>query len=479
LTMLAQKSFSIEDQARFAEVSGDHNPIHIDPVSSRRTQAGSPVVHGISLLLWALNSLAAARPNLPPLRGLRSQFKKMVYLHELVSLVAEDVDSDGVRLCLLNDGILKCEMILDFRVHPSVASSWATADLEERPLISEARELNLEEISRCSGLIPFRMSDEEATIEYPAAATWLGANFVRGLGASSYVVGMVCPGLNSLYSELSIIGCKASNLPEEAMVFRVKKTDARYGLVVEEVACSNFTGTVRAFLRAPPVRQATMQSLQGRVVRNEFEGSLVLIVGGSRGLGELTAKLIASGGGRVLITWQSGRDDATRVAGEIRAGGGYCETLHYDARQAAEAQLASMTEIPTHVYYFATPLISQSRSGVYGAKRFAEFVDVYVDGFWQLIQALRSRRPTISVFYPSTIFVSERPPGMSEYAMAKIAGELLCEDINAQLAPTRIIIKRLPRLPTDQTASLTLIKKDDPLEVMLPILREVQLTRLR
>jgi hypothetical protein len=63
---------------------------------------------------------------------------------------------------------------------------------------------------------------------------------------------------------------------------------------------------------------------------------------------------------------------------------------------------------------------------------------------------------------------------MTEYTMAKAAGEVLCADINAALAPTRVIVSRLPRLPTDQTASVTAAETADPLETMLPIIRQVQ-----
>jgi hypothetical protein len=42
------------------------------------------------------------------------------------------------------------------------------------------------------------------------------------------------------------------------------------------------------------------------------------------------------------------------------------------------------------------------------------------------------------------------------------------------MAPTRLIVKRLPRLPTDQTSSNTGAKAYSPLETMLPIIQEVQ-----
>jgi nucleoside-diphosphate-sugar epimerase len=103
-----------------------------------------------------------------------------------------------------------------------------------------------------------------------------------------------------------------------------------------------------------------------------------------------------------------------------------------------------------------------------------EFLAVYVDGFWQLSQVLRTRQPKISLFYPSSVSVTERPRGMTEYTMAKAAGEVLCADMNVSQAPLRVIVRRLPRLPTDQTASNTVAEAALPLDTMLPIIREVQ-----
>jgi len=49
--------------------------------------------------------------------------------------------------------------------------------------------------------------------------------------------------------------------------------------------------------------------------------------------------------------------------------------------------------------------------------------------------------------------------------MAKAAGSL---------APMHVTQARLPRLPTDQTASIGEAATADPLEAMLPMIREVQ-----
>jgi hypothetical protein len=284
---------------------------------------------------------------------------------------------------------------------------------------------------------------------------------------------MVCPGLYSIYRELSINTCGESG-SLDSLAFRVTKTDARYRLAEQQIVGGGLSGMVKSFARTPPIRQASMASLAGVVGASEFAGSFALIVGGSRGLGELTAKILACGGGRVIVTWQTGSDDAERVAQEIRSAGGSCATLAYDSRKPAVEQLASLMDAPTHAYYFATPSIFRPQSEVLSSDRFEDFLSVYVNGFWQLSKALRTRRPELSVFYPSSVAVTDRPRGMTEYAMAKAAGEVLCADMNRFQAPLRVIVKRLPRLSTDQTASNTAAETAVALDKMLPIIREVQ-----
>src|SRR5262249_39607500 len=110
----------------------------------------------------------------------------------------------------------------------------------------------------------------------------------------------------------------------------------------------------------------------------------------------------------------------------------------------------------------------------FSSGRLREFLSVYVDGFWQLSQALRAQNPRVRFFYPSSVFVDYPPPGMTEYAMAKAAGEVLCAGLNASQAPLHIEVARLPRLPPDQTASITASETADPVASLLPILHRVQ-----
>ena len=55
--MRIKKDFSMQDQIDFASLSGDYNPIHVSEKESIKTHAGQPIVHGVHLVLWALDAL--------------------------------------------------------------------------------------------------------------------------------------------------------------------------------------------------------------------------------------------------------------------------------------------------------------------------------------------------------------------------------------------------------------------------------------
>jgi hypothetical protein len=313
---------------------------------------------------------------------------------------------------------------------------------------------------------------------FPAASGWLGSCRVATLAASSMLVGMVCPGLHSIYRSLVVDTCEERD-QEAALSFRVVPADPRFRVVRLAFAGGGLSGRVESLVRVPPVVQASSREFRSLVEPTEFAGSKVLVVGGSRGLGEVTAKLLAAGGAEVVITYRIGNTEADAVALDICAAGGTCKVLAYDTGKAAEPQLAMLSEAPTHAYYFATPTIYRAQSALFARGRMNTFLDTYVDGFLDLAMVLRTRRSDVSLLYPSSEFVAERPRGMIEYAMAKAAGETLCNELNLAWAPLHVTVERLPRLLTDQTASIIGSRFMSSTELLLPIVRKVHARSMR
>ena len=132
-------------------------------------------------------------------------------------------------------------------------------------------------------------------------------------------------------------------------------------------------GHVEAFSRPAPIPQPQIAQIRPMLAAKEFDGSVVLIVGGSRGSGELVAKIIAAGGGKVILTYVRGKSDAERVARAIADEGGECEILSYDVTGDPEGQLKALSTAPSHIYYFATPSIFRRRSAAHSPCLFEQF----------------------------------------------------------------------------------------------------------
>jgi hypothetical protein len=321
----------------------------------------------------------------------------------------------------------------------------------------------------------FTAAPEDAQLFFPHLASAIGATAVAELAACSYIVGMQAPGLYSIFSrlDLAIAPSAPADGARRALHYSVTGRDERFRRAGIAVTGHAITGALDVFLRVPPVAQPSMLALAAHVNTREFAGMRALIIGGSRGLGELTAKLIASGGGDVTITYAIGKHEAESVADQLRSSGATAEVLAYDVRMAPKPQLATLRASPTHLFYFATGTIFRPKSTLVSAPVLAEFTTYYLQGFYDLCSQLTDPAGKLIVYYPSSVFIEERPTGMTEYAMIKAAGEQMCRDMNRQLPGLHILTTRLPRLPTDQTASVLPGRDIDPVSVLLPVVRQM------
>ena len=400
---------------------------------------------------------------------LKAHFKHFAAVDERVEVAATRTEA-SVILRFTAAGMTIAQLVVDFGA--AVAATEALSG-EPVPAPAEARDLSFDATAGMSGRLAFASPPDAIAAMFPAASGWLGPRRVAALAATTLLVGMVCPGLHSIYAGFTVEACDEAVL-EDRLGFRVTATDPRVRSVHMSVAGGGLVGAVQSYARMPPTPQASVQDLADVVEPGEFSGAEALIIGGSRGLGEVTAKLLAAGGARVAISYRVGGAEAEAVAQEIRSGGGECETLAYDASLPAEPQLAGLAAAPTHAYYFATPKIFGAQSALFARARLDAFLSVYVEGFLNLAEALKARRRDVSLFYPSSVAVAERPRGMLEYAMAKAAGETLCAEINQALRPLHVTVDRLPRLLTDQTASVIGVSPPSPAGHLLAVVRETQ-----
>ena len=452
MTRHATIRFTAADQQRFATLSGDFNPIHVDRVAARRVVAGQPIVHGMHVLLRALD-LHVTRT--PPAKRMTvtATFLRPAFLNEPIRIESGDdgtvsVFADGdVTLVLANINALRGgEKTDDRRATDATSDSMGAIDLR-------------------------RTTKPRHT--FPRLARALGSDAVAALAGISNIVGMECPGRDSLLSAVRLE--LTPRVRASTLGWHLTRSDDRFGLVRLAVASPAVTGTVDAFRRPQPVPLPTLTAATARVVAHEFAGQRALIVGGSRGLGAATAMLLAAGGGLPIITYAAGADEAEALRRDTQSMNRALETLRFDLTRDDVAIVADAGARfgVTHLYFFATPRIFARRREPFDAALFARFAEFYVTAFARVCTAVRGAVPSLDVFYPSSIALEQPTPELTEYAAAKAAGESLCRQMDRPTDGLRIVVRRLPRVTTDQTASIIHTSALDPLDAVLPVIRDM------
>jgi hypothetical protein len=470
-----QRIFTMADQQRFAGLSGDWNPMHMDALAARRTPAGAPVVHGVHAVLWALNTLAEQGIIRDPVAYVAAQFEKFVYLDTPAEISVSQQGNGTIAAVILSGGAPACTLTV--RMGAPISAS---ATISELPVTeTNDRQPNIVELVDMPGLAGWIAPQaEHAALQaaFPAACACIGVGQVGEIALLSRLVGMICPGLHSLFASFAVNLVEPQSM--QGVGFEVALANPRMRVVRMKVAGSGIKGTVIALARWPPIEQATMARVASAIIPGEFAGDTALVIGGSRGLGSLTAKVIAAGGGKIIVTYAVGRQDAEFLAADIagHVGRDVCRVLPFDTNRPAAEQLAPLDCPISQLYHFASPRIFRQRSTRFSLDLFQDFVQAYVTSFADVCEVLQARGgAALTAFYPSSSAVgNDRPRDMTEYAMAKAAGEVLCSELNRSPDAMRVIVRRLPRLLTDQTATAMPVETPDPLDTMLPIIREVQ-----
>jgi acyl dehydratase len=459
---LARRTFTKDDQRAFARISGDWNPLHIDEALARRTMYGAPIVHGVHLLLWALD--AYARTTLASskrLDRLRVYFRRPVYLDQAVVVRTRADDASLTLLVNGADGVAVEAVLATTDVAPAAANDVPFGRWDEPAC---PRALSAENAGRASGEIPLLVDEAEARRLFGAATGVFGIATIAELLATTRLVGMTCPGLHSIFSACSLRRAETGRRGP-TLTYEVVAEKHKYSMLTLGVRGAVFEGMLETFVRPVP-RTTSMAATLRAVPHDRFSGQRALVVGGSRGLGEAFAKVIAAGGGDVCITYNRGASDAEAVVNEICSTGRRATAIKFDVLDPRDLSLRwPASEPPTHLYYFATPTLFAIRKGAsFKHDELHDMIRYYVTGLHDTVAAaLELGGKALVVWTPSTTMLDDVRGGAS-YCIAKAAMEELCRHLPS-LFPVIVHTPRINRVDTDQTQSLIHVPGRPPLDV--------------
>ncbi len=465
--------WTLQNQFSFAALSGDYNPMHIDPIAARRMLFGRPVVHGIHSLIWAID------------RMLHERFAESVSSVRIVSL-SVDFSSpilveDPIELKIVSEGAKTFQLTLSANgsITTTIKLAVDLSEAHKNAAIAEGlperlacKELQAVDVKSAAGRLPLHFNREAAEALFPSAGRLLVPEQFAALLASTRMVGMEIPGLHSLYTGLELAW--SNDFVEPVLEYAAEGFEPRYAVLTTlAVKSPGFRGRVLAAFRPAPSRQRSFAEFSKLVKSDEFAGERALVIGGSRGLGEVAVKSLAAGGAEVRFTYYKGSEDARRIVADVAAAGGSTSCFAYDVLGDSQNLLDSVAHwSPTLLCYFATPHIGISQGKSFSFDRFKNFCATYIDGFLHVFGAVAGG--LTSVLYPSSSFVEELPANMGEYVAAKAAAEALCGVLAKNHAGIRFHTPRYPKLVTDQTASLLDSDAGDGASIVLNSLRELR-----
>lgn len=461
----AKKIFLIEDTTEFAKISGDWNPIHTDVISARRLIAGEVVVHGILGLLWAIESYVDNHKQ--PISSIHCNFLNPITLGKEHTLKIEYEASNEAHLIIYSENKPCLRTMIEFQ---GVKNTEIPQRYVSKNVLPDKNLFN--DLKQKKGTIHPNYQEEELKKILPKTLNNIGMTSLSSILCLSKLVGMRCPGMNSLFSSLKLsVKSLDSNIGINWHVSRFLNEIAP--IKIDFDGCG-VIGEIEAFFRPGIVNQKSIDLILGNVEPNKFKNQNALVIGGSRGLGEVVTKIIAAGGGKVLATYFNGKDDIDKMLSSFTKHKLNVQSTKLDINNLTDLNKIILNESISHIYYFASPRIIPNKSKDLDQTLLKNYQHYYVDQFRVLLKVLEKlSNIKFKVFYPSTIFIDENMNDFLEYIQSKKEGEELSCIIEKNCSNIKILKTRLPRMHTDQTVGITKLKTKDNLLVMLEIVQNM------
>lgn len=424
----------------FAQLSGDFNPLHLDYEYARKTLFGKPIVHGIHQVFLSLETFAEKIRSPFFITELKADFINALGVGEVFTINCDIQDSAADCHVISENGSVLSKLNFSFKKEKTAQrGSSEMSFIKKDPMQPE--NMNVTDL--------FEKTDYNAQLfceMFPLLSQNLSSFQIGVLLASTRIVGMKYPGLNSIYNGLFLSFDKNG----KDFFYNVSKHPVLNAVTIN-IAADGVKGKIKACVRPQAVQQTPMKNLSHYHLEH-CSSQRALIIGGSRGIGQQCLRLLGMSGAKTLFTYFSDKTDAELLQKEFSQNNLKTDFIQLDIGNVSKQALQKIQEFsPTHLYYFATPKISAG-TGNLNEKRFIDFMRCYIfalDSFMESLNVTSLK----NIFLPSSVAIDELPKDMLEYALAKSAMETYARWLSKS-RKIFVYTPRFPRIATDQTQTI-------------------------
>jgi NAD(P)-dependent dehydrogenase (short-subunit alcohol dehydrogenase family) len=440
-----------QDLERFAEASGDRNPLHLSEVFARRTPYGRCICHGALVTIAALGSVGP--DELRHVQGLNVQFKQPVFPQE--SYAVRLLDSQGGMTRVEVSGRGRVAAIIDVTADPAEAPLPAASDQSAAGDASPQRYAFEEAaaIDRLEREYGCRL-DELSTLARDVGASHVPDAILVWLAAASYTVGMLIPGEDALFAGGRLI--RASRPASGTLTATVTGADDRTGLLLVDVDLNQgeagATMSLQTFLRVRVPAPDQSSIARYLAPSRELAGRNVLVVGASRGLGAALSGALATQAATVWAGFARSGEQAADLKREF--GDDRVRLLPFNAQDNEDTGRAldtirAETETLDGIALCAAPPLYETALTPDASESTLQLVSSSLAlALFPLAQALQILSPNGWIVVVSSSALDELPEPWPQYVVAKAALEGLAAYC-AQHVDARVLVVRPPRMWTD------------------------------
>lgn len=406
---------NFKEAQKFAELSGDFNPIHLDSKEGYNSLYSDKIAHGILILFKLIKSKKLKNYFYSDKVEIFCEFLNPTFYNKRIYINSKKTSNEiSYNLIQNNVHILFLRIKLSYNLYKSFKLS-----------ISKKKNFKFDINKLDKYNLPY-----------------IGIELSLILCNISNFVGSIYPGRYSILKSLSI---QKNLFPDEIKFNELKikyaKIDKRFPIINNNIKSKkhdiNFVSLIR------PSLSNNKYILPNKLLINEFKKikENVLIIGGSSGIGRDVLDLFLN------YSLKKNKIFATYFLNQIsnKSSRLFISKINISEDYKKITDLVIKNNIK-YIYYFASPKIYFS--DINNKDLIKSYKRIYVDIPFKILRSLKNF--DLNFFYPSTSYINKNP--FSQYSKFKIIAEK--KIINYLSKKHKVNFFRLPGIKTKQTLSI-------------------------